>query len=66
MSLLSLPKLKPCNQWSPHEPGRKKVNRGEVSVPLQCNRPEGHEGNHICLTGPFERLAEWTQSKVVK
>lgn len=34
-------------------------------VPVQCNRPSGHDGNHMCLAGNFERLAEWTQAKVI-
>lgn len=61
-----LPHFSPCNCWSPHEPGRKKQQRGEMAVPVQCNRPSGHEGNHMCLMGSFERLAEWEQTKVVK
>lgn len=61
-----LPRPNPCNCWSPHQPGRKKQGRGEISVPVQCNRPEGHPGNHMCLMGSYERLAEWEQTKVVK
>jgi hypothetical protein len=66
MTLTAPPKFAPCNSWSPHEAGRKKQNRGEIAVPVQCNRPEGHTGNHMCLAGSFERLAEWGQCEVVK
>jgi hypothetical protein len=66
MSLLSPPRLQPCNCWSPHQPGVKKKNHGTEAVPVQCNRPEGHEGNHMCLLGSYERLAEWEPAKVVK
>ena len=59
------PVMRPCNSWSPHEPSRRRLNRGEQSVPVQCNRPSGHSGNHMCLLGSFERLAEWEQAKVV-
>jgi hypothetical protein len=66
MSLLSSPRLQPCNCWSPHEPGVKRLARDIVAVPVQCNRPSDHEGNHMCLLGSFERLAEWEPAKVVK
>ena len=66
MSLLERPKFTACNCWSPHEAGRQKINRGEKSVPVQCNRPEGHTGNHMCLMGSFERLAEWEPARIVK
>ena len=66
MSLLGPPKFSPCNCWSPHEAGRKKQGRGEKAVPVQCNRPSGHDGNHMCLAGSFERLAEWEQARIVK
>jgi hypothetical protein len=64
--LAGRPRLTPCNAWSPHEAGRVKQGRGEKSVPVQCNRPSGHSGNHLCLLGSFERLAEWGQCEVVK
>lgn len=66
MSLLTRPKLDPCNSWSPHEAGRIKYGKGEKPVPVQCNRPSGHAGNHMCLAGSFERLAEWEPGKVIK
>jgi hypothetical protein len=56
----------PCNVWSPHEAGRVRQAKAEKAVPVQCNRPSGHGGNHMCLTGSFERLAEWEPAKVVK
>ena len=66
MSLLSAPKMRFCGSWSPHEPGMQRKGRQEKPVPLQCNRPEGHDGNHMCMTRNFERLAEWGQCEVVK
>lgn len=66
MSILAFPKLEPCNVWSPHQPGMRKQGRTEKPVPVQCNRPEGHSGNHMCLLGSYERLAEWEPAKVVK
>lgn len=66
MSLLSTPKLVPCNCWSPHEAGMERKGRQEKPVPLQCNRPRDHEGNHMVMTRNFECLAEWGQAKVVK
>jgi hypothetical protein len=65
-TLLSRLRLDPCHCWSPHEPGRKRQGRGEVAVPVQCNRPAGHDGNHMCLLGSYELLAEWGQATVVK
>lgn len=58
--------MAPCNVWSPHEPGTVRQAREVRSVPVQCNRPADHEGNHMCLAGSFERIAEWEQAKVVK
>jgi hypothetical protein len=55
-----------CNAWSPHEAGQRRVGRSERPVPVQCNRPAGHDGNHMCLTGSFERLAEWAPAEVIK
>ena len=59
-------RMDPCNAWSPHEPGRRRQGRTEVSVPVQCNRPRGHSGNHMCLMGSFERLAEWGPAEVFR
>ena len=66
MSLLSPPRFTSCNVWSPHEAGMVRRGRLETPVPVQCNRPAGHPGNHMCLAGSFERLAEWTPSEVIK
>lgn len=59
-------RLKPCNSWSPHEPLQKRRNKGYVNIPVQCNRPKGHDGNHMLLAGSFERLAEWGPAEVIK
>lgn len=56
---------KPCDSWSPHEPGMSARGIRGKPVPVQCNRPSGHSGNHMCLAGNFDRLAEWEQAKVV-
>jgi hypothetical protein len=66
VSLLAATKLKGCDAWSPHEPGMERKGRTERPVPVQCNRPQGHEGNHMTVTRTFERLAEWGQCEVVK
>jgi len=58
--------LKPCNAWSPHEPGTKRVGRREQPIPVQCNRPESHDGNHMHLLGSFDRLAEWGKCEVIR
>ena len=59
-------RLTACNSWSPHEAGLEKHNRTTKAVPVQCNRPSGHDGNHMCLLGTFEKLAEWGQAEVFK
>jgi hypothetical protein len=58
--------LTACNCWSPHAPGVERHNRQEKHVPVQCNRPSGHEGNHMYLLRSFEKLAEWGQAEVYK
>lgn len=58
--------LNSCNTWSPHQPGVEKHGRQTKAVPVQCNRPSGHDGNHMCLLPTFERLAEWAQTEVFK
>jgi hypothetical protein len=58
--------LNPCNAWSPHEAGRRRVGRSEHPMPVQCNRPAGYDGNHMCMAGSFERLAEWAPAEVIK
>lgn len=63
--LFGRPKLTPCKAWSPHEPGMERHGRQEKPVPVRCNRPQGHDGNHMCLAGSFERLAEWGQCEVI-
>lgn len=65
-SLLGRPKLTPCGVWSPHTPGVERNGKKEKPVPVQCNRPHGHDGNHMCLYGSFERMAEWGQCEIVK
>lgn len=60
------PALTPCGCWSPHQPGMVRQGRNEKPVPVQCNRPQGHSGNHMTLLGSFERLAEWGQCEVIK
>lgn len=59
-------RIKPCNVWSPHEPGRIRINKGEKSVPVQCNRPAGHPGNHMTLDGAFTRMAEWEPCRIIR
>lgn len=66
-SLLSpRPRIVPCLAWSPHEPGTIRKGRTEKATPVQCNRPSGHDGNHIHSLADFERLAEWTPSEVIR
>lgn len=60
------PHLTPCGVWSPHQPGMIRQGKVEKPVPVQCNRPEGHDGNHMTLLGSFERLAEWGHCEVIK
>jgi hypothetical protein len=58
--------IKPCGVWSPHEAGQVRQQKTTKATPVQCNRPEGHTGNHMCLLGTFERLAEWGHCEVIK
>lgn len=62
----ALARITPCGVTSPHKPGVVRVGRGERPVAVECNRPAGHSGNHMCLLGSFERLAEWGQCEVIK
>jgi hypothetical protein len=43
------------------------VNGREVGVRVECNRPYGHDGNHMWSTTTGARLAEWTRAgKVIR
>ena len=64
--LLGRPRIAPCLAWSPHEPSTKRTGKKVEAAPVQCNRPTGHDGNHMHLLASFERLAEWTPSEVIK
>jgi hypothetical protein len=55
-----------CGSWSPHEAGTVRRGREAIPVPVQCNLPHGHDGNHMNLLPSFEKLAEWGQSEVYK
>ena len=61
-----MPDLSPYNTWSPHEPGAVRVGRSLKPVPVQCNRPADHDGNHMRLSGAFERVAEWEPARILK
>ena len=63
---MQLTRIAPCNVWSPHEPGRVRVGRGEKSVPVQCNRPQKHAGNHMCLNVGRDCLAEWEPAIIIR
>jgi hypothetical protein len=43
-----------------------KTMTGEREVVVQCNRPSGHDGNHVHSTAKQARLYEWTPSILVK
>lgn len=55
-----------CGVWSPHAPTTRKVGREHQRVPVQCNRPAGHSGNHMWSTTTGARLAEWEPATVVR
>ena len=59
-------RLAPCDSWSPHEPLSDKYKKNGKPRPVRCNRPAGHDGNHMYLLPNFDRLAEWTPSQVVR
>lgn len=59
-------KFEPCASWSPHEAGVRKIGKRQEPCPVQCNRPYGHDGNHMCLNGAFDRLAEWGPAEVIR
>lgn len=59
-------KFEPCGVWSPHEPATRKVGKRQEACPVQRNRPYGHDGNHMCLNGAFDRLAEWGPAEVLR
>lgn len=58
--------LSACNVWSPHAPVINRKGLKLIPGPVACNRPEGHDGNHMHLLGSFEKLAEWGRCEVYK
>lgn len=58
--------LESCGSWSPHETTQKRVGWGFQKVPVQCNRPAGHDGNHMWSTTTNARLAEWGPAEVIR
>lgn len=63
---LTIREMVPCRAMSPHTPKVVVRSGRKVALSVECNRPSGHEGDHMCSsikTGPQYR---WTRAgKVV-
>lgn len=54
--------MTPCGCSSPHHPHLVRRRPTELYAQVLCNRPSGHEGNHMWSDGRLARIAEWTRS----
>lgn len=57
----------PCGSVAPSL--RRVLSRnmqGSSLVPVLCNRPSGHEGNHAYSTDKQARAWEWTPAEIIR